>query len=178
MNSIKIISLIAAVLSSACYPGGDQEITYHLTIPRKDNSGDCISAEAYAELSKKLSDHFGGVSVQPTDGCWYDSDNDKLVCESSYVFSSSRDCDDVQSLQETYGTSNCEEIRGKHDRPFVRDLAKEYGVKLGQSTIYVKETIGSISFVDGERKEKAEEKWINHQVKEFDFKLYACPWWF
>ena len=106
------------------------ERTYSLTLPIRDNSGNEISSAAYQHLGQELSDHFGGVSIQPhTFGCWYDSDNKKLQCEENKIFYSSRDCEDKQSLQDKFGTDNCAKIR-EIDRNFVNDIAKEYGAKL------------------------------------------------
>ncbi|MEK6937628.1 MAG: hypothetical protein AABX04_01150 [Nanoarchaeota archaeon] len=147
------------------------ERTYSLTLPIRDNSGNEISSAAYQHLGQELSDHFGGVSIQPhTFGCWYDSDNKKLQCEENKIFYSSRDCEDKQSLQDKFGTDNCAKIR-EIDRNFVNDIAKEYGAKLGQSSVYVQESWGSVSFVEGERKEKLPEELLKKAGEETKWSL-------
>lgn len=132
----------------------DDEMTYVITLPLEDNSGNEIKQAVYDNFMIRLSDYFGGVSTQPiVYGCWHDTERKKLVCEPNAVFSSSRDCNDKAALKEKFGTDDCSEIAQRYDRPFVNAIAKEYGIMLGQSTVYVQENAAVISFVEGQRKE-------------------------
>ena len=142
---VLVLAAASAVSGLGCQEPWDER-TYSITLPLYDNSGESINQTVYDGFARKLSEHFGGVSVQPSSaGCWYDKEREKLDCEKNIIFNSSRDCSD---------TTDCREVIEKQDRPFIKSIAEEYAKMLGQSCVYVRETVGPVTLFTGKWKEK------------------------
>jgi hypothetical protein len=123
-----------------------EDRTYEITLPLKYNDGRPIGQAVHDAAAQRLSEHFGGVSrYNSTEGCWKDEEKDALVCEDNIIFSASRECG-----------AGCTAEQHAADRKFIEDLAEEYCAKLGQSSIYMRESRVDAEFVEifAEKKEK------------------------
>ena len=124
---------------------------YRIIIPKWDNSGRKIATEEIEKIAKKMTEHFGGVTVFPSVlGCWKDEERDRIVCEENAIFSSFRD---------TETTPNWEEQKRK-DEEFVRGLAKELGVRFGQGAVLISEDKVEVDFIKGKYRETLPKKFI------------------
>ena len=127
------------------------EMTYTITLPRRDNSGKDVAMEVYRTFAKEMSEHFGGVSIQPeTYGCWHDKNWRKVKCEENIVFTASRDC--------KYDSCD-KEIRDADDE-FVENMAQDYARWLGQESVYVRKSYDQVDFVKGKKLTNAHESFL------------------
>ena len=118
---------------------------FSLVLPKFDNDGHKIKPEILKEFSNKMSEHFGGVTINPSVlGCWFNSDINKLECEENIVLFSVRDSETTPNFDEQI----------KKDREFMEKLSKEAGVKLGQASVFMMEELVEGDFKEGKRKER------------------------
>ncbi|MCD6408368.1 hypothetical protein J7L87_04885 [bacterium] len=122
---------------------------YRLIVPKWDNSGRKIKSEEIEEIAKRMSDHFGGVSIIPSIlGCWKNEEG-KLICEENLVFQAYRDSESVRDW----------ERQKKIDEEFVNSIAKELGKRFGQESVLISEDKVEVNFVEGKyRKELPPER--------------------
>ena len=122
---------------------------YRLIVPKWDNSGRKIKSEEIEEIAKRMSDHFGGVSIIPSIlGCWKNEEG-KLICEENLVFQTYRDRESVRDW----------ERQKKIDEEFVNSIAKELGKRFGQESVLIGEDKVEVNFVEGKyRKELPPER--------------------
>jgi len=79
----------------------------------------------------RMSNHFGGVTMQPLiRGLWLDQKS-KLVKDDNVLLFSSRDLDDKKDKRKTLDS----------DRKFMKSLASEYAKRLKQDSIWIEEDI-------------------------------------
>jgi len=122
---------------------------YKLIVPKWDNSGRKIKAEELEEIGKKMSEHFGGVTIIPSVlGCWKTPEG-KLQCEENVLFSSFRDSESVRDW----------ERQKRIDEEFVRNLARRLGERFGQESVLIAEDKVEVTFIKGRyEKELPEER--------------------
>jgi len=100
----------------------DHSREYKLVFPKNDNQGDPIPRGLYEGYIRKISNHFGGVTIQ-TDivGCWNDTDRNKLQCEPNIIISTIRSENDAKT--------------NKKDLTFLNALIQKIGIDFGQDTM-------------------------------------------
>ena len=113
---------------------------YFVILPKYSNTGkkgerQRISYRSLERYTKKVANHFGGVTVLPTAlGC-YQSPQEELVCE------------EVIKLV----TSSTSPLSEEKDRKFIQGLAKEAADEYGQWAIMTSEDDGhNVDFVEGD----------------------------
>lgn len=111
------------------------EREFSIIIPKKDNAGHLLDVGGIKRYAEKMSDHFGGVTINPTVvGCWREKKSDPLQCEENVRLFSGRDF--------PVGTSDVDaEKKLASDRLFMKKFATDIGRKFGQYSIYVVEDI-------------------------------------
>ena len=124
------------------------DVRHELIVPKWDNSGRKIKAEEIEDIAKKMANRFGGVTITPSVlGCWVSKETDSLICEENTIFSSVRDSESVDNF----------ERRKVEDLEFMKNLAKELGVKFGQEAIMSSEDVVEVRFIEGRFKKELEE---------------------
>lgn len=122
---------------------------YKIIIPKWDNSGRKIRPDELEDIGKKMSEHFGGVTIFPSVlGCWKDPEG-KLQCEENAVFSSFSDSESFENW----------EMQKKIDEEFIKNLAEDLGKRFGQESIVIAENKVEVNFIKGKyQKELPSEK--------------------
>jgi len=122
---------------------------YTIIIPKYDNSGNKIATKELKNITKEVSDHFGGATVTPSVlGCWKDEERNVLECEENAVITAIRDSENKSNVSS----------QNNIDRQFVSELSKRYGDRLGQALITNVRDIVEVDFVKGKYKEKLPKK--------------------
>jgi len=112
---------------------------YRIIVPKWDNSGRRIKSEEIKDIARRISEHFGGVTIFPSVlGCWKEGEN--LICEENLVIDVSRDSETAKKPWQ-------EQI--KEDEKFIFDLAKKLGERFGQYSVMVSENKVEVDFVSG-----------------------------
>jgi hypothetical protein len=113
---------------------------YFVILPKFSNKGkkgerQRISYRSLERYTKKVANHFGGVTVLPTAlGC-YQSPENELMCEEVIKLVTSSTSDESET----------------EDRKFIQGLAKEAANEYGQYAIMTSEDDGhNVSFVEGD----------------------------
>jgi len=118
---------------------------YRVIVPKYDNSGRKIRAEEMEGLAKKMSEHFGGVTIIPSVlGCWVSERDKKLICEENVVFSSLRDSESVPNWEK----------QKREDETFIKNLAREVGTRFGQESVLISEDKVEVDFIKGRYREE------------------------
>lgn len=148
------------------------ERTWRIVVPKYDNSGRRIDISKIEDILKDILDRFKGYTVFPdTYGCYKlerDVEEDgkikkitEILCEPSFTIWIARDLEELESVCENLGISECtEEAVIKSDDKFIRDVSKDIAETLGQYSVMQVETPGEVEFVKGEYKERLEEEMI------------------
>jgi hypothetical protein len=139
----------------------EQGYTFSIALPRTDNSGTPVAPRVYREFGAALAQRFAGVSILTSSwGCWEESPRE-IQCEENVVFQAARICGSEDALREI-GAKTCPEARVR-DRGFVKNLVKEYAVKLGQEEVFVREMSEGVMMVPGKKLEKLEGDLVDPQ---------------
>jgi hypothetical protein len=88
---------------------------------------------ALTKTIKKMSDRFGGTTVFPVRGAWWDKETKKIVYDNNYLILSNRDLNPEGKLM----SPNIM----KFDRQFMEGLARELGADTKQKEIWIEEDI-------------------------------------
>lgn len=114
---------------------------FKIIIPKYDNSGKKIKTEVIKEIGDKMSEHFKGISINPSIiGCW--KDKGKMICEENLVISAIRDSETT----ENYGNQINNDVK------FMKNLSKKVGKSLGQAEILQSKSKVEADFVKGKFK--------------------------
>lgn len=122
---------------------------YKIIVPKWDNSGRKIRPDELEDIGKKMSEHFGGVTIIPSVlGCWK-SPEGKLQCEENAIFSSFRDSESSENW----------EMQKRIDEEFIKNIARSLGERFGQESVIIAEDKVEVSFIKGEyQKELPQER--------------------
>lgn len=101
------------------------ESEFKVLIPRNQ--------KALSKTIKRMSDRFGGTTVFPVRGAWWDKEAKKIVYDNNYLVFSNRDLD-------PNGKTISPSIM-KFDRQFMKELGTELGQDTNQKEIWIEEDI-------------------------------------
>ncbi|MFB6182538.1 MAG: hypothetical protein ABEI78_00585 [Candidatus Nanohaloarchaea archaeon] len=122
------------------------DLELSIIAPKFDNSDNKIKPDMVKPTAEKLSEEFGGVSIEPSVlGCWKPEDGE-LMCEENMEISTSLDTENSDSPS-----------RAEAER-IVERQAEKIGDELGQAAVMTSESKEEVSFQDGEYKDKLNEK--------------------
>lgn len=128
-------------------PDFPRVVTYRLTVPKFDNSGERIDPAVIERYAREVSSFFGGVSVVPDIVGCYITDHGQLQCEQNARL-------EATAVEET-------ETQGERNKGFAHDLAARIGRDLGQESIFeVEERDISRQFVPGIKSEHVPEQML------------------
>lgn len=117
---------------------------FRLVLPKYDNSGMKIKTSKIRDVVDKMTDNFKGVTVYPSViGCWI-GDDKKKVCEENIIISSVRDSESTENFNSVI----------KEDLKFIKSLASEVGMDLGQESILYGDSKTEVTFAPGEKIKK------------------------
>lgn len=127
------------------------EAQFSIVLPKRDNSERPIKKSVHQKYAKDMSNHFGGVTIQPAVlGC-YIGGNKKLQCEENVVLSSARDCKGMKP--------NVCSATINQDYTFIKKTGKKAARQLGQESIKVdSEVLNDVSFQEGTKKDSISPK--------------------
>lgn len=112
----------------------DFEYSVSAVIPLWDNAGRPISSEKISKITKYFSEKFGGATVFPTYGCWFDDKKKKLVCEQNLVIKS---LVDTGKPRESMTEAEIEEHLKGTLNDVVNFLHKHVGEDLKQAAVLI-----------------------------------------
>jgi len=134
------------------------EAQFSIVLPKRDNSDRPISKKVHQRYAKQMSNHFGGVTIQPAVlGC-YVGGNKKLQCEENVVLQSARDCMGMKNkICKNTITS---------DYSFIKKMGKSAAKQLGQESVKVdSEVLNDVSFQQGIKEKGVSQK----LVRKYDY---------
>jgi len=112
----------------------DFEYSVSAVIPVWDNAGNPISSQKISKITKFFAKEFGGATVFPTYGCWFDDSRRKLVCEQNLVIKS---LVDVGKPRDSLSKHEIESHMRETLNKVIKFLNKEVGVDLRQAAVLV-----------------------------------------
>ena len=133
------------------------DIEYRLILPIYDNSGRKIKPDLLTEAAEEMSIHFGGITVHPhVIGCYMEKDEKtqeiNLKCDENTIFFAVRED----------GLDN--EEQRKEDEEFMKKLAKKYGKKFGQESVFYGTDVVEVSFIPGKKKKRLPEEALGYNI--------------
>jgi len=152
------------------------EKEFTLILPKFDNEGNPISDSVLQDVAEKISKRFGGVTVIPDVlGCWHNDKTNELQCENNARILVGRDCESkITKYLMKKENKTCDEIM-EDDSVFMKNLAREVGVELGQSGIFLTEDIANISEIKGKWSPEVipqlRRRWKSDEINWFSRKL-------
>lgn len=97
------------------------ESEYKLFVPTTDNAGQPIRTTVLQDYAIKMAKHFGGVTVYPANGCFFDKKLG-LLCDPVIVITAT----EVEGQREHTDAE---------DQAFIQSLSQDVGQKLGQRDV-------------------------------------------
>jgi hypothetical protein len=101
------------------------ESEFKIIIPRNQT--------ALKKAVQKMSDRFGGTTVFPVRGAWWDKEDKRIIYDKNYLVISNRD---LNPEGKTISPSIM-----KFDRQFMEGLARELGTDTKQKEMWIEEDI-------------------------------------
>jgi hypothetical protein len=126
-----------------------KEQEYRIFLPKysnidENNARQKISVSTLERYAKRISNHFGGVSITPkVAGCYVD-DRERLVCDENIQITTNR---------VFFSESESERERvNRNDKRFIERLSKQAARDLGQDSIMFVTSPHDAEFVNGPKK--------------------------
>lgn len=118
---------------------------YQIIVPKYDNSQNLISVNRIEIYAKRMTEHFGGITIFPKVlGCNINKKNQSIFCSENSIFTSyriySKDMSEKEYSEITAG-----------DLKFVRDLSKRITKELGKESVIITDSLKNVEFIRGKQ---------------------------